>query len=132
MLDLVTRAERSVLIASALAFAAVLGWGSFAYSAFSSQGRVNSVTTERDAALAQRDRLQEAAGELAQVEARLGSARIEYGRVVDGWAEAKARAGVVQQELATLTKRLDQAKDRVSQTGSIRQAEPPKPPTRKP
>ena len=132
MLQLVSRAERSVLVASALAFAAVLGWGSFAYSAFASQGRLDSVTAERDAALAQRDRLQQASGELAQVEARLGSARIEYGRVVEGWAEAKARAGVVQQELATLTKRLDQAKDRVFQTGSIRQPDPPQRPTRKP
>jgi chromosome segregation ATPase len=132
MLELISRTKRSVLIASALAFAAVLGWGSLAYSAFTSQGQVNSVTAERDAALAQRDRLQESAGELAQVEARLSSARVEYSRVVQGWAEAKARAGVVQQELATLTKRLDQAKDRVSQTGSIRQAEPPQRPARKP
>jgi hypothetical protein len=107
MLELIWRTKRSVLIGSALAFAAVLGWGSFAYSAFASQGQVNSLTAERDAALAQRDRLQESAGELTQVEARLSSARIEYGRVVQGWAEAKARAGVVQQELATLTKRLD-------------------------
>ena len=132
MLKLISRTERSVLIGSALAFVAVLGWGSFAYSAFSSQGRVNSVTTERDAALAQRDRLQQASGELAQVEARLGSARVEYSRVVEGWAEAKSKAGVVQQELATLTKRLDQAKDRVSQTGSIRQPDPPQRPARKP
>jgi septal ring factor EnvC (AmiA/AmiB activator) len=132
MLELISRTKRSVLIGSALVFAAVVGWGSFAYSALSSQGRVSSVTAERDAALAQRDRLQQAAGELAQVEARLSSARVEYSRVVQGWAEAKARAGVVQQELATLTKRLDQAKDRVSQTGSIRQAEPPQRPARKP
>jgi chromosome segregation ATPase len=132
MLELVSRTERSVLVASALAFAAILGWGSFAYSAFASQGRVNSMAAERDAALAQRDRLQEASGELAQVEARLGSARFEYSRVVQGWAEAKAKAGLVQQELATLTKRLDQAKDRVSQTGSIRQVEPPQRPARKP
>jgi zinc resistance-associated protein len=90
------------------------------------------VTAERDAAFAQRDRLQESAGELAQVEARLSSARVEYSRVVQGWAEAKARAGVVKQELATLSKRLDQAKDRVSQTGSIRQAEPPQRPAQKP
>jgi zinc resistance-associated protein len=132
MLELVWRTKRSVLIASALAFAAVLGWGSFACSAFAWQGRVNSVTAERDAALAERNRLQESAGELAQVEGRLGSARFEYSRVVQGWAEAKAKAGVVQQELANLTKRLDQAKDRVSQTGSIRQAEPPQRPARKP
>jgi hypothetical protein len=114
MLELISRTKRPVLIGSALGFAAVFGWGSFAYTAFASQARDNSLIAERDAALAQRDRLQESAGEFAQVEARLSSARVEYSRVVQGWAEAKARAGVVQQELATLTKRLDQAKDPVS------------------
>jgi zinc resistance-associated protein len=112
--------------------AAVLGCGGFAYSTVALQERLDGVTAERDAALAQRDRLQDAAGELAQVQERLASARVEYSRVVHSWAEAKARTGVAQQELATLTKRLDQAKDRVAQTGSIRQADPPPRPTRKP
>ena len=44
MLKFISHTERSVLMASALAFAAVLGWGSFAYSAFTSQGQVNSLT----------------------------------------------------------------------------------------
>jgi zinc resistance-associated protein len=132
MLELLARIKQSPMLGPALAVAAILGWSSFAYSALASHARASSLTAERDAALAKHERLQEAAGELAQVEARLGSARVEYSRVVQGWAEAKARAGVVQQELATLTKRLDQAKDRVSQTGSIRQAEPPQRPARKP
>lgn len=129
MLDLFTRINRPVVVGSALAVAAVLGWGSFAYSTFASQGRVNSAIVERDAAVAQHDRLKAAAGDLAQVEARLASGRIEYARVVQSWADAKARS---EQELATLTKRIDQAKDRVGQTGSIRQAEPAARPARKP
>jgi hypothetical protein len=129
MLELISRTKRSVLIGSSLAFAAVFGWGSFAYSTFASQGRVNSITSERDAAVAQHDRLKAAAGDLAQVETRLASGRIEYARVVQGWADAKARS---EQELATLTKRIDQAKDRVGQTGSIRQVEPPARAARKP
>ena len=124
MLDLLSRSRTSTLIGSALAFAAVLGWGGFAYSAFSSQWRISAITSERDTALAERDRLQGATGDLAQVEGRLASARVEYSRVVQGWAEAKARTAVAQQELATLNKRLDQTKDRVAQTGSIRQTDP--------
>jgi hypothetical protein len=132
MLESILRTKKSLLIGSALAMVAALGLGSFALSALNGREKVSSLTAERDMAVAKHDRLQEAAGELSQVEARLGSARVEYGRVVQGWAEAKAKAGAVQQELANLTKRLDQAKDRVSQTGSIRQAEPPQRPARKP
>jgi zinc resistance-associated protein len=128
MLELLARIKQSPMLGPALGRGGHPGVD----SALDSPARAGSLTAERDAALAKHERLQEAAGELAQVEARLGSARVEYSRVVQGWAEAKARAGVVQQELATLTKRLDQAKDRVSQTGSIRQAEPPQRPARKP
>ena len=130
MLDLLSRTKKSVLIGSALTFAAVLGCGGLAYSTVALQERLYGVTAERDAAFAQRDRLQEAAGELAQVQERLASARVEYSRVVQSWAEAKARTGVAQQELAALTKRLDQAKDRISQTGSIKQPEPPQRPAK--
>jgi hypothetical protein len=132
MAESILRTKRSPLLGFALTIAAAAGWGSFAYSAWNSHERVSSLVAERDAALAKHERLKEATGELGQVQARLGSARVEYSRVVQGWADAKARSGAVQQELATLTKRLDQAKDRVSQTGSIRPAEPPKPPARKP
>jgi tRNA C32,U32 (ribose-2'-O)-methylase TrmJ len=131
MLHLLPRADRPFRIGPALAIAAIAGWSGFIYSVLSSGQQVKALTAERDAALASHQQLQEAAGKLSDIEAKLGTARVEYGRVVQGWAEARGRLGAAQQELAVLTKRLDQAKDRVSQTGSIR-SEPPKAPARKP
>ncbi|MFL5153019.1 MAG: hypothetical protein ACJ8C3_09140, partial [Microvirga sp.] len=67
-----------------------------------------------------------------QVEAKLGSARVEYGRSVEAWAETRAKLAAAQQELAALTKRVDQARDRVSQTGSTRPPDALKAAARKP
>ena len=131
MMQLNLRARRSSLLGPVLAAAAILGWSSFAYSALTSGDRVSTLTAERDAALASNTRLLATAGELAQLEAKVGSARTEYDKIAQGWAETKAKSAVLQQELATLTKRLDQARDRVSQTGSIRKAEPPVRPAQK-
>lgn len=131
MLDLLFRAEKPFLICSALAVAALAGWSSFAYSASSSGRQAKALMAERDAALANYQQLQASAGKLSEVEAKLGSARLEYGRVVQSWADTRGKLGVAQQQLAALTKRLDQARDQVSQTGSTRPA-PPKAPARKP
>jgi hypothetical protein len=131
MLDLLFRTRRPFPTRSALALAAVAGWSGFAYSALSSGQHVAALTVERDAAVANYQQLQEAAGNLKEVEAKLGSARIEHSQVVQGWADTRGKLGAAQKELTVLTKRLDQGKDRVSQTGGIR-AEPPTPPTRKP
>jgi len=119
-----------ILVGSALAFAAFAGWGSFAYTAVGYDQQASVLTAERDSALAAKQRLQATVGELSEVEARLGSARLEYNRVVQSWADAKGRVVATQQELAQLAKRVDQAKDRVNQTGSIKPAEPPRRPAR--
>ena len=130
MLGLVRQTDRVILVGSALAFAALVGWGSFAYTAVGYGQQVSTLTAERDSALAEAQRLQTTVGELSEVEARLGSARLEYNRVVQSWADAKGRVVATQQELAQLAKRVDQAKDRVNQTGSIKPAEPPRRPAR--
>ena len=130
MLRLVQRTHRVILVGSALAFAAFAGWGSFAYTAVGYDQQASVLTAERDSALAAKQRLQATVGELSEVEARLGSARLEYNRVVQSWADAKGRVVATQQELAQLAKRVDQAKDRVNQTGSIKPAEPPRRPAR--
>ena len=130
MLYLLVRTERSLLIGSALALATLAGWGSFAYSALSTSRKIDAITGERDAALAQLQQVQETFGKLSEMETKLGSARIEYSRVVQGWADTHGKLGQAQQQLAALTKRLEQARDQVSQTGSIR-TEPPKAPARK-
>jgi exonuclease VII small subunit len=122
MRDLILRADRPLLLACGLGFAAVIGWGSFGYSAWSSRQlshEVVAVTAERDAALERHQRLERSAGELNQVEGRLAAAKAEFDKAARMWAAA-------QQELAALNKRLDQARERVSQTGSIKQPEPAK------
>ena len=130
MFNLLARTERSVLIGSALALGALTGWGGFAYSALSAGRTVDAITGERDAALAQLQHVQETFGKLSEMEAKLGSARVEYSRVVQSWADTRGKLGQAQQQLAALTKRLDQARDQVSQTGSLRAD--PKAPARKP
>ena len=134
MRHLLARAEKPFLIGCALAALAVTGWTGFAYAALSSRQQVTELRAERDDAATRLRRLEESAGDLGQVEAKLSAARIEYSRTVQGWAEAKAKLGATHQELAALSKRLDQARDRaITQTGSVRPAEPAaKAPARKP
>ena len=122
MRDLILRADRPLLLACGLGFAAVIGWGGFAYSAWSSRQlsrEVVAVTAQRDAALEKHQRLERSAGELAQVEGRLTAAKAEFDKSARMWAAA-------QQELSTLNKRLNEARLRVSQTGSIKPSEAPK------
>ena len=72
---------------------------------------------------AKHEQLQRSAGELKQVEAKLNMGNVELNRTVRAWAAAE-------QKLATLNKRVEEAKEGVSQTGSIRQTPPPKRPAR--
>jgi exonuclease VII small subunit len=127
------RFQRSSLIYCALGLAAIIGWSSFAYSTWSARQlsrQVSILTTERDEAIADRnavrakhEQLQRSAGELKQVEAKLNMGNVELNRTVRAWAAAE-------QKLATLNKRVEEAKEGVSQTGSIRQTAPPKRPAR--
>jgi chromosome segregation ATPase len=120
MLDFIVRAKRFLPTGYALGLAALIGWSGFAYSKY----EASTLRAERDEALGSLKRLQHTAGELSQVEAKLAASRIEYGRTVQAWSETRTRLGMTQQELAILTKRLDQVRERVSQTGSIRQPGP--------
>ena len=118
--------ERPFLIGCGLGLAALIGWSSFAYSAWSSRGlagQVSTLSAERDEAVAKLQKLERSAGELSKVEAQLGSARAEFNKAIQMGAAA-------QHELAGLMKRLDLARESVSQTGSIRTPEPPKRPAR--
>src|SRR4051812_17954842 len=127
------RLQRSSLVYFALGLAAIIGWGSFAYSTSSARqlsGQVSTLTTERDEVIADRnevrakhEQLQRATGELKQVEAKLNVANAELTRTLRAWAAAE-------QKVATLNKRLEGTKDGVSQTGSIRKPAPPKVPGR--
>lgn len=124
------KAGRSIQVGAGLAMLALAGWGSFAYMAVASTRQASALRAERDAVVAEHQRLQETAGPLAQAEAKLASARSEYARTAQGLADLRTKVGAAQQELASLGKRVDPASDRVSTTGSIRQPEPPKRPAR--
>lgn len=128
MRDLLSRVGRPGLAAFALAAAA--GWGSFAYLGMASNARTSALAAERDTAVAELQHLQDTAGQLSQLEGKIGSARVEYGRVVQAWADARDKLGAAQATLAQVAKRQDSAGDRVTQTGSIRPVEPPKRPSR--
>jgi uncharacterized phage infection (PIP) family protein YhgE len=123
MLHLLRNGDKSVLIGSALAIAALSGWGGFAYTTVSSGTQISAVTAERDAAKAKLQQLEAKAGDLAQVEGKLSAARVEYSQAVQAWAEARARLGAAQQEAAA--KRAAPVRD-VSQTASITKPEQPK------
>lgn len=122
--------KRLILAGGALGLAAVIGWGSFAYVAVTSSHRVAALSAERDAAIGERQQLLDKAGQLAGLEAKANLARAEYSRAMQGLADAKAKTAAAQQELAPVARRVEAPTDRVSQTGSIRQPEPPKRPTR--
>src|SRR3954447_19960920 len=123
MLSLLLQRSRSLAVAAILGLS---GWGAFAYSMISG-GQLGAMPAERDTLKASYEQLQQASGDLEQVRGRLVSARVEYSQTLQGWADARAKVGAVQQELAGLARRAQQARD-VAQTGSIRPAEPPKRP----
>jgi septal ring factor EnvC (AmiA/AmiB activator) len=118
-----TRAERAFLL---LALTAFLGWSSSAYFAWSSRSlahQVSSLAADYKSINAKYEALQSTAGELNALEAKLSAARMDYGRVSQASAETKRTISAAQQELASLTKRLEHTRDRASQTEGVRQIE---------
>ncbi|WP_375459631.1 hypothetical protein [uncultured Enterovirga sp.] len=132
MFDLPFDARRVVQVGAGLALTALIGWGSFAYVALSSSQRLSAARAERDAVVAEMQQLQQKAGQLADMDAKLASARIDYTRANQGLSDVRTRITAAQQELAALnSKRAERsAGEKVSQTGSIQKpSEPPKRPT---
>ena len=83
----------------------------------------DEVIADRNEVRAKHEQLQRSAGELKQLEAKLNMGNAELNRTVRAWAAAE-------QKLAILNKRVEEAKEGVSQTGSIRQTAPPRRPAR--
>jgi hypothetical protein len=135
MPDPLQRLVRARLLCCGLGLAAVSGWGSFIYSAWSARylsQEINTLLSERNVLMAARneaqakpEQLQRSAGDLRQVEAKLGAARVEYNRVLE-MTETMAQTSA-KEEMVGLLKRIWQTKqrERHDQTGSIRQPEPP-------
>lgn len=130
MYQRVLTAIHANLIGSSLAMAGLIGTAGLGYATVSANHRASAMAAERDGAVAELQQLQASAGQLAQIETKIGSARLEYGRVIQSWSDAKDRLASTQQSLAQMTKRQEQALERVNQTGSIKPSEPPKRPAR--
>jgi hypothetical protein len=114
---------RSATLTLTLGALALSGWGAFAYAGRSSAvmereraDQVSRLETERDQLLAERTRLQESVGE---VQGRLAAAREDQSRSIRARDQARADLAAAQQQLAALTKRLDQAKERATQAGAV-------------
>jgi peptidoglycan hydrolase CwlO-like protein len=131
---LLQRLERLFLLCCGLALATLMGWGSFAYVAWSGRhlsDQVSTLAAEQDELIAERndartklDQLQRSVGDLKQVEARLSAVRAEHNRVAE-LTESKAQIATAKNKIAGRIKRIKQAenRDRVPRTGSSPQVE---------
>jgi len=89
---LLQRVNVFALVFCVLGAAALLGWASFAYSAWSGRQlsfQITVLTAERDEARSRHERLQRAAGDLSQVEARLGAVNGQFNHVLRTLAAAE-------------------------------------------
>ena len=114
---------RSAALTLTLGALALSGWGAFAYAGRSSAAmerewadQVSRLQTERDQLLAERTRLQESVGAGQE---RLAAAREDQSRSIRARDQARADLATAQQQLAALTKRLEQAKPRGTQAGAV-------------
>src|SRR4051794_11852520 len=129
-MDMARRLKANRVLSTTMSFLALLGWGAFAYSAGSSasttrdlRAELAQVKTSQDQLLAGHKQQQEAAGDLAQVQAKLASARSALEALARKREKATAQATTAQHELASLTKRLESRRAKLSETRRARVAE---------
>ena len=128
-----TRAQLLPLILGVFALA---GWGAYANKASANRDltvEVSLLQTERSGFVSRQKELEQASIELVREwQGKLASAREELGQAVAARDVAKGQLGSSQRELVASKKRLDHPRDRVSETGSIKPAEPSKKAASKP
>ncbi|MEH3143766.1 MAG: hypothetical protein PGN34_00035 [Methylobacterium frigidaeris] len=122
------------LVAMTLGGFAVFGWGAFALTASGQRAletRISEVEGERDALLARQKQFQETEADLRDRQSKVAAAKDDLLQVNAAREKAKAQFATTQRDLAALTKRLDQAREKAAQTtGSIPAADPAKKPAR--
>ena len=115
---------------------AFAGWGAYANKASANRNLTTEVSllqTERSAFVNRQRELEQANIDLVREwQGKLASSREELGQAVAARDAAKGLLGSSQRELVASKKRLDQARERVSETGSIKPAEPSKKAASKP
>lgn len=122
-----TRTVALNLILGVYAFA---GWGAFANKASINReltDRVNILQTDRDRLVDHQKELEQANLDLLREwQGKLASAREELSQTAAARDAAKGQLASSQRAVVASRKRVEQARDRVSETGSIKSAEPPK------
>ena len=112
------------LILGVFAFA---GWGAYANKASVNRNltsQVSMLQTERVGLVSHQKELEQANIELVREwQGKLASSREELAQAVAARDAAKGQLGSSQRELVASKKRLDQARERVSETGSIKPVE---------
>ena len=113
-----------------LSFLALAGWGTFAYSAGSSEDtqrqlrqEVAQLTASQDQLLAERQQLQDTVGEAAELRAKLASAHAELRTLAEKREQAKVQVAAAQQELSSVTRALTEKRAKVSEASRVRVAE---------
>ena len=130
------RPTRAVAVPLVLGACALSGWGAFAGKAFANRdlkSQVSLLQADRDGLVGRQKQLEQANVDLLREwQGKLASAREELSQAVAVRDATKGQLASSQRELITSKKRLDQARDRVSETGSIKPVEPTKKPAAKP
>src|SRR3954462_14825266 len=136
-MDIKQRLKAHRTLSLILAFLALVGWGAFAYSAGSSsvatrdlRAELAQSTAAQDQLRAERDQHQAAVGDLAQIQAKLASARGELDTLAKKRDRATAQVAAVQQELMVLTKRRDVRQAKGSEKSKGQAAKQPGKPAR--
>jgi outer membrane protein TolC len=118
---------RAVALSLSLGAYALAGWGAFASKASANLELTNQVSllkTDRNALVGRQKELEQANIDLVREwQGKLASAREEVSQAFAARDAAKGQLASSQRELVASKKRLDQARDRVSETGSIKAAE---------
>lgn len=127
---------RSQLLPLILGVYALAGWGAYANKASANRDlttQVSLLQMDRNGLVGRQKELEQANIDLVREwQGKLASAREELSQAVAARDAAKGQLASSQRELVASKKRLDQARDRVSETGSIKPVEPSKKPAAKP
>ncbi|MGY2049343.1 hypothetical protein [Methylobacterium sp. JK268] len=127
------RPSPAALAAIVLGGLALFGWGAFGVTASGQRGleaRLAQAESERDALQAWQRQFKDTEAALRDVQGKVAAAREEVAQVTAAREKAKQQFTATQRDLVALTKRLDQARDKVTQTGSLPAAESGKKPAR--
>jgi hypothetical protein len=127
---------RTVAVPLILGVYAFAGWGAYASKASANRDLINQISllqVDRDGFVERQKRLEQANIEmLREWQGKLASAQQELNLAVAARDAAKGQLASSQRDLVASKKRLDQVRDRVFETGSIKPAEASKKAVSKP